>query len=148
MHSANPFSSCSVECSDSRPCSCTGDCRMQEHRHQRVGGRRLHGALIMVAVCALAFGSVTRFWDAPSLLLAPRSSHTHLVKAIERPWVEPKWQHLDRDAVQWAASSTIFSMIELTGSWARSVSVEVLLSKQIFTAGFYSRPPPLAEFLF
>jgi len=107
---------------------------MQLHRH-RSTGERWQILLIVVAVCSLTLSLATRFW-------APAPPSYHLVKSIDGPSVDPKQQHLDRDAAHWVAPGANFSIIEPVTFEIQRTLASPPLPEHTFSDSLYNRPPP------
>src|SRR5579863_207392 len=107
------------------------DCRVGQHRWQR--------ALIVIAICSLTFSLATRFW-------VTHASSSHSVRTVERRSVEPKRQHLNRDAIRWVAPATDFSIIEPAPIEASLALDGPPLPKHVFSDSLYNRPPPSSDF--
>ncbi|HXZ32344.1 MAG TPA: hypothetical protein VEH30_08685 [Terriglobales bacterium] len=93
--------------------------------------------LIVVVICSLTLSVTTRFSNVIS-------SPTHTAKMVDGRSVEPKRQHLNRDAIRWlppVVSSTVLVCVRLhppiepTGP---------SLPKDTFYETLYNRPPPSA----
>ena len=95
--------------------------------------------MIAVAICSLTFSVATRFW-------APLTSQSHIVKSVDRRSVDPKRQHLDKDATRWVAPSASFSIIAPATIETRLPSAGTLLPKHVFNDSLYNRPPPFSGF--
>jgi hypothetical protein len=113
---------------------------MQLLRHRSVSKRGWRGALIVIAICSLTFSLATRFW-------ATSDSPSHTVRTVDRRSVEPKRQHLNRDAIRWAAPAADFSIIEPAPIEAALALAGPPLPKHVFSDSLYNRPPPSSDFL-
>jgi len=105
----------------------------------RVGERGWRGALIVIAICSLTFSLATRFWITPS--------PSHTTKSADRRSVDPKRQHLVRDATRWVAPSATFSSVETAPIETCLAPAGPLLPKHVFSDSLYNRPPPSSEVL-
>jgi hypothetical protein len=109
-------------------------------RHLKLGGSGWRNLLIAAAICSLTFSLATRF-------SIPTDSQAHTAKSVERRSVEPKRQHLDRDAAGWAAPIIAFENIEPADTEVSLASTEPIFPTHIFSSSLYNRPPPSSEFL-
>jgi hypothetical protein len=116
------------------------DWNMQSVNNHRFDGRRWRSVVIAVAICSLTLSVATRFWTV-------RNDQSHVVKSIDRPSVEPKRQHLNKDATRWVASSADLSVIEPTAIEISSAPNDPLLPKHVFGDSLYNRPPPSSKLL-
>jgi len=112
-----------------------GFMQLSTMRHREVGGRGWRGMVIVIAICSLTLTVATRFW-------APSTSQSHVAKSIDRRSVDPKRQHLDRDAVRWVAPRASFSFVSPATIETRVAPAGPLLPKHVFTDSLYNRPPP------
>ena len=108
-------------------------------RHREVGERGWRGVLIVIAICSLTLSVATRFW-------APSTSQSHIVKSIDQRPVDPKRQHLNKDATRWVASLVDFSMLAPAAIETRLAPTGPILPKHVFTDSLYNRPPPSSVF--
>jgi hypothetical protein len=108
--------------------------------HCGFGKRDWRGVAIFIVVCSLTFCLATRFW-------VPSTSSSHAAKSVDRRPVEPKRQHLDRDATQWVAPSSSFSIIEPAAPGAHLFTDGPLLPQHVFSDSSYNRPPPSSGYL-
>jgi hypothetical protein len=113
---------------------------MQLLRHRRVSDQGWQRALIIVAICSLTFSLATRFW-------ATSDSLSHTVRTVDRRSVEPKRQHLNRDAIRWVAQAADFSIIEPAPIEASLALAGPPLPKHVVSDSLYNRPPPSSDFL-
>jgi len=113
---------------------------MQLLRHLRLGESGWRNALIAAVICSLTFSLATRF-------CIQVDSQPHTAKSVERRSVEPKRQHLDRDASRWVAPIIAFDIIEPTATEVSLASTEPIFPSHIFSSSLYNRPPPSSEFL-
>jgi len=107
--------------------------RMLEQRSEN--GRAWRGLLIAVAVLSLTISLTTRF-------VLPASSTIHSVKSVSRCLTEPQKQHLNCDAVQWAAPAQASAFAELVILYPRVAPTEPQVATQFFDNSPYNRPPP------
>jgi len=113
---------------------------MELLRHFRLGESGWRRLLIVAAICSLTFSLATRF-------CVQADSPTHTAKSLDRRSVEPKRQHLDRDASQWVAPNIAFDIIEPAATEVILTSTEPIVPVHIFTSSLYNRPPPASDFL-
>lgn len=116
------------------------DWNMQSLKNRGFDGRRWQSVVIVVAICSLTLSVATRFWTV-------RNDQSHVVRSIDRRSVEPKRQHLNKDATRWVTSSADLSVIEPIAIEVRSTSNDPLLPKHVFSDSLYNRPPPLSQFV-
>ncbi len=112
---------------------------MQLLSRRSVSERGWRSALIVIGICSLTFSLATRFWvtsDSPS----------HTVRTVDRRSVEPKRQHLNRDAIRWVAPAADFSIIEPAPIEASLAPAGPPLPKHVFSDSLYNRPPPSSGF--
>ena len=107
--------------------------------HRKVDARGWRGALIVIAICSLTVSLATRFW-------ASSRSHTQIVKSVDHRPLDPKRQHLNKDASRWVAPSAAFSVIAPASIETRLAPAGPLLPKHVFTDTLYNRPPPSFAF--
>lgn len=107
------------------------DCNMQLLIERRVG------VLIVIAVCSLTMSLAIRF-------SVPSSSPSH---TVSRRSVEPKRQHLEKDAIQWVVSDANFINMEPAVVETSPAPAGLLLTNQVFSNNLYNRPPPSSAFL-
>jgi hypothetical protein len=93
--------------------------------------------LILVTVCALTSSLATRFY-------VTASADSHVFKSVEGNSVDPKHQHLDRDATQWVAPECTFTFMEFVADHVPPVPVKTVLPTQAFFDSLYNRPPPFS----
>ena len=110
-------------------------------RHRGVGGRECRTVVIVIAICALTLSVATRFW-------APCTGQSHVAKSIDRQSVDPKRQHLDRDAARWVAPSASFNFVAPATVEARLAPAGPLLPKLVLSDSLYNRPTPFSAFFF
>ena len=108
-------------------------------KHRKVGGRGWRGALIVIAICSLTLSVATRFW-------APSTSQSHIVKSIDQRSVDPKRQHLNKDATRWVAPLIDFSILAPAAIETRLAPTGPILPKHVFSESLYNRPPPSSVF--
>jgi len=107
--------------------------------HRRVRNRGWHGAVIVIAICSLTVSVATRFW-------APSAAPAHIAKSVDHRSVDPKRQHLNKDAARFAAPRVNFSIIAPAAIETRLAPAGPLLAKHVFSDSLYNRPPPSSEF--
>jgi hypothetical protein len=105
-----------------------------------IKSRVWRSVLIVVAICALTSSLATRFY----VIASPDS---HVLKSVEGNSVDPKHQHLDRDASQWVAPESTFTFMEWVASQAPLLPVKTVLPTKVFFESLYDRPPPFIQFL-
>jgi hypothetical protein len=93
-----------------------------------------------VAICALTSSLATRFY-------VTASADSHILKSVQDNSVDPKHQHLDRDASQWVAPESTFTFMEWVAAQAPPVPVKAILPAQVFFVSLYDRPPPAFQSL-
>lgn len=93
------------------------------------------GAVVALLICSLTLSLATRFCFRAT-------SQVHTSKSIERRSVEPKRQHLSRDASRWVASVAPSTLLRPVTLYARVVPPETPLPNHIFGESLYNRPPP------
>jgi len=106
--------------------------RIEEREVSRRGWRAV---MIVIAICSLTLTVATRFWT-------PSTSQSHIVKSVDRRSVDPKRQHLLKEAARWVASSASFGFMAPAFIEARVAPPGPLLPKHVFTDSLYNRPPP------
>jgi hypothetical protein len=116
------------------------DWNMQSLRHCRITERKWRSVVIVVAVCSLTLSVATRFWSVSN-------DQSHIVRSIDHRSVEPKRQHLSKDATRWVTSSADLTVIEPTAIEISSAPNDPLLPKHVFSDNLYNRPPPSLEIL-
>ncbi len=110
-------------------------------KNRKAGGREWRGVLVVIAICSLTLSVATRFW-------APSISQSHIVtKSIDQRSVDPKRQHLNKDATRWVAPLIDFSILAPAAIEARLAPTGPILPKHVFTESLYNRPPPSSGFL-
>src|ERR1700680_2387915 len=113
--------------------------QLLRRRHRGMGERGWRGVVIVIAICSLTLSVATRFW-------APCTSQSHIEKSVHRQSVDPKRQHLNKDAARCVAPSVSFSFITPAIIEARVAPAGPLLPKHVFTDSLYNRPPPSSVF--
>ena len=108
-------------------------------RNRKLDVRGWRSALIVIAICSLTVSVATRFW-------ASSTSQSQTVKSLEHPSVDPKRQHLNKDACRWVPSSATFSVFAPVEMETRLAPAGPLLPKHVFTDSLYNRPPPSFSF--
>lgn len=108
-------------------------------RHSLIGSRVWRSAWIAIAIFSLICSLATRYY-------APATSQVHTAKSVERRSLEPKRQHLDRDATRWVAPVASFASLEPETVGARVPHAELLPSMVVLDESLYNRPPPSSEF--
>jgi hypothetical protein len=127
-----------VRCCIIRRSGPNADCNMQWLKHRRAGEGRWQKALIVIAICSLTVSVATRFWS-------PCFSQSHALKSTDRRPVEPKRQHLNRDATQWMAPIASFT-VRTTVVATHLAPAIPLHSTRFFDQSLYNRPPPSSGF--
>src|ERR1700693_594710 len=107
--------------------------------NRKVDARGWRSALIVIAICSLTVSVATRFW-------ASSSSQSQTVKSVDHQPVDPKRQHLNKDAARWVSPSTTFSIIAPAPVETSLVPAVPLLPKHVFSDTLYNRPPPSFAF--
>jgi len=113
---------------------------MADLRDRKTGGYAWPGAIIALLICALTVSLATRFCSQ-----VPAQVHTS--KSVERRSVEPKRQHLNRDAMRWVASVATSAFLEPVTLYSRVAPAETPLPSHVFDESLYNRPPPSELFL-
>jgi hypothetical protein len=116
-----------------------GSMRSLTLTHRKVDARGWRSALIVIAICSLTVSVATRFW-------ASSRSHTQIVKSVDHRPLDPKRQHLNKDASRWLAPSAAFSFIAPVTIETRLAPAGSLLPKHVFSENLYNRPPPSFSF--
>jgi hypothetical protein len=93
------------------------------------------GAVIALVICSLTLSLATRF-------CIQATSEVHVSKAVERRSIEPKRQHLNRDASRWVVSAANANFLEPVVLYVRAVPAESPLPNHVFDESLYNRPPP------
>jgi hypothetical protein len=101
----------------------------------KIDGQRWRLVVIAVATCALTISLATRFYT-------PFSSSGHSVRALEHRSIDPKRQHLDKDASHWVAPVASFTLLEPTAVLQRITVSGPVLPSHAFDKSLYNRPPP------
>jgi hypothetical protein len=108
-------------------------------RNRKIDGRGWRGALIVLAICSLTVSVATRFW-------ASSTSQSQTVNSVAHRSVDPKRQHLNKDACRWVPSSATFSVFAPAEIETRLAPAGPLLPKHVFSDSLYNRPPPSSAF--
>ena len=108
-------------------------------RNRKIDGRGWRSALIVIAICSLTVTVATRFW-------ASSTSQSQTVKSVEHQSVDPKRQHLNKDAARCVSPSTNLSVIAPVTIEIRIAPAVPLLPKHVFSDSLYNRPPPSSAF--
>jgi hypothetical protein len=108
--------------------------------HQKGNGRGWLIGLIVIAVCSLTFSLATRFSFPPA-------SQFHSARSMEQKTAEPKRQHLNRDASEWATPSDNPAFVEAVVFYPRVILPEVPPQTHVFDESLFYRPPPAFEFI-
>jgi hypothetical protein len=116
------------------------DWNMQSLRQSRITGQKWRSLVIAVAICSLTVSVATRFWSVSN-------DQSHIVRSIDHRSVEPKRQHLSKDATRWVTSSADLSVIEPTAIEITPAPNDPLLPKHVFSDNLYNRPPPSSAIL-
>lgn len=98
------------------------------------------GVLIPVVICCLILSLATRF-------CVPLAASTHVAKSLERRTVEPKRQHLSKNAVERSATIAATAFLEPVLVQARVVPTKPFLPNHISDESLYNRPPPTSILL-
>lgn len=96
--------------------------------------------IILVAVCALTSSLATRFY-------VTASADSHVLKSVEGNSFDPKHQHLDRDATQWVAPESTFTLMEWVAARAPVTVAKTVIPVPVFFETLYNRPPPSIDSL-
>jgi len=96
-------------------------------------------ALIVIAICCLTVSVATRFWTSSS-------SPYQTVKSINHQSLDPKRQHLNKDAARWVSPSASFTVIAPVTIEISLAPAVPLLPKHVFSESLYNRPPPSQAF--
>jgi hypothetical protein len=91
--------------------------------------------LIPLVICSLTISLATRF-------CVHISSQAHTSKSVERRSVEPKRQHLNKDAIRWVASATPSTFFRPATLDLRVAPAQTPLPSHIADESLYNRPPP------
>jgi hypothetical protein len=89
---------------------------------------------VAIAICTLTVSLTTRY--------IADASQVHAVKSVERQSSGAKRQHLDRDAVRWAAPVASFIGLPPATVVRPQSQTGLLLPKLHFGENLYNRPPP------
>jgi hypothetical protein len=108
-------------------------------RNRKIDARGLRSALIVIAICSLTVSVATRFW-------ASSTSQSQTVKSVDHQSVDPKRQHLNKDACRWVSPSATFSIFAPVEIETRLAPAGPLLPKHVFSDSLYNRPPPSSAF--
>jgi hypothetical protein len=87
----------------------------------------------------LTVSVATRFW-------ASSTSQSQTVKSVDHQSLDPKRQHLNKDAARWVSPSASFSVIAPVTIETRLPPATPLLPKHVFSDSLYNRPPPSFAF--
>ena len=96
--------------------------------------------MVLVVVCCLTLSLATRF-------CAPLTSSTHVAKSIERRTIEPKRQHLSKNAIERSAITATTAFLQPVSVERRVVPTQPSLPNHISDESLYNRPPPSAILL-
>src|ERR1700722_1061349 len=107
--------------------------------HRKVDARGWRSALIVIAICSLTLSLATRFWT-------PSRSHTRIVKSVDHRSLDPKRQHLNKDAARWVSPAACFIVIAPASVEASLAPAVPLLPKHVFSDSLHNRPPPSFAF--
>jgi hypothetical protein len=107
--------------------------------NRKVDAHGWRSALIVIAICSLTVSVATRFW-------ASSSSQSQTVKSVDHQPVDPKRQHLNKDAARWVSPSAFFSVIAPVTIEASLSPAVPLLPKHVFSESLNNRPPPSFAF--
>jgi hypothetical protein len=114
-------------------------------KNRSMGSRNYFGLLIVAVICSLTFNLATRYWV--SAVSQVHSSHqVQVTKSLERRSLEPKRQHLDRDAAQWIAPTVSFSILKPASFSPQMVSPGPRIQNHLLDQSLYNRPPPSSKF--
>jgi hypothetical protein len=92
-------------------------------------------ALIAVVICSLTLSLATRFCNLVS-------SSVHTAKAVDRQSVDPRRQHLNRDASRWFPPVVGATFLERIAVPLQIEPADPLLPTDTFYETLYNRPPP------
>ena len=112
---------------------------MPKLRHRWSWRRRWRQAVIPLVICSLTISLATRF-------CVQVTSSVHVSKTIERRSVEPKRQHLNRDAMQWATPVAISTFLTPVTLYTRVAPAGTAIPSHTLDESLYNRPPP-SEFI-
>jgi hypothetical protein len=108
-------------------------------KYREIAGRGWRGVLIVIAICSLTLSVATRFW-------ASSTSQSKIVKSVDQRSVEPKRQHLNKDATRWVAPLVDFSIFVPAAIETSLALSGPVLPKHVFSESLYNRPPPSSVF--
>jgi hypothetical protein len=115
-------------------------------KQRSMGARDCFGLLIVAVICSLTFNLATRYWV--SAVSQVHATHqVQVTKSLERRSLEPKRQHLDRDAAQWIAPIVSFSILKPASVSPRVASLSPRIQNHLLDESLYNRPPPSKFFL-
>jgi hypothetical protein len=98
--------------------------------------RALQRVLIALVTCSLSISLATRFCAQAS------ASPVHAVKSVERRSVDPKRQHLNRDASLAAVPARTAAFGAATLAYVPLAQPDPLLPTPPSNQSLYNRPPP------
>jgi len=108
-------------------------------RDRKIDARGWRSALIVIAICSLTLSVATRFW-------ASSTFDTQIVKSVDHRPLDPKRQHLNKDAARWVSPSASFIVIAPASIETQLAPAVPLLPKHVFSDTLYNRPPPSFSF--
>jgi hypothetical protein len=101
----------------------------------KYGGQRWSRLPIAVVICSLTFSLATRFCNQIT-------SPLHIVNSVERRSVEPKRQHVHRDAIRRVAAMADPAFLDTVRLYPRVTSTKMPPLREYFDKSLYKRPPP------
>jgi hypothetical protein len=114
-------------------------------KDRSMGARDCFGLLIVAVICSLTLNLATRYWVS-AVSQIHTSNQVQVTKSLQRRSLEPKRQHLDRDAAQWIAPIVSFSILKPASLGPRVASLDIRIQNHLLDENVYNRPPPSSKF--
>jgi hypothetical protein len=103
------------------------------------------GLLIIAVICSLTLNLATRYWVS-AVSQIHTSNQVQVTKSLQRRSLEPKRQHLDRDAALWIAPIVSFSILKPASLGPRVASLDIRIQNHLLDENVYNQPPPSSKF--
>jgi hypothetical protein len=114
-------------------------------KDRSMGARDYFGLLIVAVICSLTLNLATRYWVSAASQIRT-GNQVQVTKSLQRRSLEPKRQHLDRDAAPWLAPIVGFSLLKPASLSPRVASLDVRIQNHLLAENVYNRPPPSSKF--
>jgi hypothetical protein len=114
-------------------------------KDRSMGARDCFGLLIIAVICSLTLNLATRYWVS-AVSQIHTSNQVQVTKSLQRRSLEPKRQHLDRDAALWIAPIVSFSILKPASLGPRVASLDIRIQNHLLDENVYNQPPPSSKF--